>query len=152
MKKLSILVIIGIVCLTSMAKAGVPDYVICEDGVRYFEKVRYGLNTSLVGISESGRVAYKSEDVISFRRNGRVYERMPVIRNNKETGRYDFLELVAYRNGMKVFREDSGGIPGRRSNDLIVYKDGKYVVRFDSKNSDNLGRFFFRPDLVASDR
>ncbi len=152
MKKLSILVIIGIVCITSMVKAGVPDYVICDEGVRYFEKVRYGLNSNLVGISEAGRLRYQAEDVISFRRNGRVYERMPVIRNHMETGRYNFMELVAYRNGMKVFRESPGGIPGRKSHDLIVYKDGKYVVRFDGKNSDNLGRFFFSPDLVASDR
>ena len=152
MKKLSILVIIGIVCLTSMVKAGVPDYVICGEGVRYFEKVRYGLNTSLVGIEESARVRYHAEDVISFRRNGRIYERMPVIRNNKETGRYSYMELVAYRNGMKVFRESSYGSLGRPSYDYIVYKDGKYVVRFDEKNSENLSEFFFRLDLVASDK
>ena len=150
MKKLSILVIIGIVCLTSMVKAGVPDYVICGEDVRYFEKVRYGLNTSLVGIAESGRVRYLAEDVISFRMNGRVYERMPVIRNNKETGRYSYMELVAFRNGLKVFRESSDGSPVRPSYDYIVYQDGKYVVRFDEKNSENLSKFFFRPDLVPS--
>ncbi len=152
MKKLSILVIIGIVCFTSMVKAGVPDYVICGEDVRYFEKVRYGLNSNLVGISEEGRVHYQAEDVVSFSRNGRIYERMPVIRNNKETGRYEFMELVAYRNGMKVFRESSGGIPGRKSQDLIGYKDGKYLVRFDEKNSETLSKFFFRSDLVASDK
>ena len=150
MKKSAILIIIGIVCITTMAKAGVPDYVICDEGVRYFEKVRYGLISNLVGISEAGRVHYQAEDVISYRRNGRVYERMPVIRNNKETGRYSYMELVAYRNGMKVFRESSGGISARKSHDLIVYKDGNYVVRFDEKNSDNLDRFFFRPELIAS--
>ncbi len=150
MKKLSILVIIGIVCLTSMVKAGVPDYVICGEDVRYFEKVRYGLNTSLVGIAESGRVHYQAEDVISFRRNGRVYERMPVIRNNRETGRYSYMELVAYRNGMKVYRESSWGSFDWPSYDYIVYRDGKYVVRFDEKNSENLNKFFFRSDLVAS--
>jgi hypothetical protein len=152
MKKLGILVIIGIVCLTSMAKAGVPDYVVCEDGVRYFEKVRFGLNNCLAGISESGREAYQFEDIISFRRNGRVYEKMPVIRNNKETGRYDFLELVAYRNGMKVFIDGSGVITGRTSANYIVYQDGKYVVTFDVKNNETLANFFFRPDLVALDK
>jgi len=152
MKKLSILVIIGIVCLTSMVKAGVPDYVICGEDVRYFEKVRYGLNSNLVGISEEGRVHYQAEDVISFSRNGRIYERMPVIRNNKETGRYSYMELVAYRNGMKVFRESPDGNPGRPTNDYIVYQDGKYVVRFDEKNSETLSKFFFRPDLIASDK
>ena len=150
MKKLSILVIIGIVCLTSMVKAGVPDYVICGEGVRYFQKVRYGLNASFVGIEESGRVRYQIEDVISFRRNGRVYERMPVIRNHRETGRYSYMELVAYRNGMKVYRESSYGSFGQPSYDYIVYRDGKYVVRFDEKNIENLNKFFFRSDLVAS--
>ncbi len=152
MKKSIILTIIGTVCIAFMAKAGVPDYVICNEGVRYFEKVRYSLNSNLMGISDEGRVRYDSEDVISFSRNGRVYQRMPVIRNNEETGRYDFMELVAYRNGMKVLRERSGRISGLNSHDLVVYKDGKYVVRFDEKNSDNLSRFFFKPGLVASER
>lgn len=150
MKKLNYLFIIGMLAITTLAKAGVPDYVICDNEIKYFDKVRFGLTTSLVGIEESGKVRYNANDIVAYRKNGRIYEKVPVIQNNKETGRFKFMELVAYRNGMKVYREklESGLLSPEY--DYFVYQGDRFVVKFDEKNTKTLSNFFFHTELVAS--
>ena len=150
MKKLNFLIIIGVLAISTMTKAGVPDYVISDNEVKYFDKVRFGLTSSLVGVEETGKVRYKTNDIVAFRKNGRVYEKVPVIQNNKETGRYTFMELVAYRNGMKVYREKLDGGLLSREYDYFVYREGRFVVKFDEKNTKTLSNFFFHTELLAS--
>jgi hypothetical protein len=109
------------------------------------KKYVMALTTSLVGIKDDNRDRYKVCEVSEFRKNGKVYERMPVIRNNQETGRYAFMEVVSYRNGMKVYRYNHPGMDNKDF-DLLVYKGNQFVVRFDEKNAQNLSNFFFRPE------
>jgi hypothetical protein len=150
MKKASILIFIAVVAITSMAKAGVPDYVICNNDVRYYEKVRFGLTSSLVGLDQNERVRYNANEVVAYRKGGRVFERVPVIRDNSETGRYKFMELVTYRNGLKVYRDQLEGSLMQPEYDYYVFQDGKYVVKFDEKNSQTLNSFFFGSNPTAS--
>lgn len=144
MKKLIFLFVMAITGTTLLAQNKVPDYVIDADGVTFYKKVRYGITTGFVGIGETTKDRYKTSEVLCYRKDGHVYELMPVIRNNKETGRKAYMELVAYRNGMKVFREKDYD----SSDELqyVVYKDSDFVVRFERKNAESLGRFFFRPE------
>lgn len=151
MKKLNFLIIIGVLAISTMAKAGVPDYVICDNEIKYFDKVRFGLTSSLVGVEETGKVRYNANDIVAFRKNGRIYEKVPVIHNNKDTGRYAFMELVAYRNGMKVYRDklESGLLTPEY--DYLVYQEGRFIVKFDEKNTKTLSNFFFHTELLTSD-
>ncbi len=147
MKKAAILIVIGIVCITSMAKAGVPDYVITGEEVNYYEKVRFGIVSSLVGINEDGKARYQAGDVVSFRRDGRIYSRMPVIRNNKPIGRYSFMELKGYRNGLYVYKhnEYQGVGLSAEATYLVYNKEGEYVVSFTRQNHQSLTQFFWGP-------
>ncbi len=147
MKKLSVLFIIGIISLTSAVKAGAPDYIVTGEDVKYYEKVRYGITAKLVGVDESGRDRYEAGEVVAFRKDGRIYERMPVIKDNKETGKYAFMEVVAYRCGMKVYRHSvPSGFNMHMNDEYLVFKGKNYVVRFDDRNTETLNEFFFRPD------
>ncbi len=150
MKKLNSLVLIGAFCLSSMVKAGLPDYIVTTDEVNYFEKVRYGISSVILGIKNSGKVRYDSEDVIAFRKDGHTFERVPVIFNNKETGKYTFMELVAYRNGFKLYRHSYyTGINSPTSYEFFVFKDGCFHVSFDEKNFKSLSEFFFRKEYMV---
>ncbi len=150
MKKLSILFIIVIVCASSVVKAESPDYVVSNEDVSFYEKVRYGLTSGLVGVSESGKVRYKSDDVVAYRKGGKLFERMPVIVDNNETGRYRFMEVVAYRNGLKLYKHEFISGAGLSDIEFLVYQDGKYIVRADKRNRETLNKFFFSDDLHAS--
>ncbi len=145
MKKATILIVIGIVCITSMTKAGVPDYVINGEEVTYYDRVRYGITSSLVGINEDGKSRYQAADVVSFRKDGRTYSRMPVIRNNQPTGRYSFMELKGYRNGLYVYKHEDhrgAGLPAEVTY-LVYNNSGEYVVTFTSQNHKSLQQFFW---------
>ena len=143
MKKMSLLLLLGIFSLSFMVKAGMPDYVITGDGVQYFKNLHYGIKNFLVGKDESGKVCYQADEVVVYRKDGHVYEKMPVICDGKETGCYSFMELVAYRNGLKVFRHSSyWGCNIARQDEYIVYKNGCYHLSFDEENFKILSKFF----------
>ena len=145
MKKMSLLLLLGIFSLTSMVKAGMPDYVITGDDVKYFKNLRFGITSYLVGTDESVKVRYHADEVVAYRKDGHVYEKMPVICDGKETGCYAFMELVAYRNGLKVFRHSVyRGYNIARQDEYVVYKNGSYHLWFDEKNYNILNKFFFR--------
>ena len=147
MKKLSLLIIAGLISLTTFAKAGIPDYVITADGVKFYEKVRYGF-TGLVGVENDSRDRYKTDQVVAYRKDGKVYEKVPVVVNNRATGRYTFMELMAYRNGLKVYRYRTDL---EENYEYFVYQAKEFVVQFDQLNAQNLNTFFFRPyGMLAS--
>jgi hypothetical protein len=144
MKKSSLLIILGIFILSSVVKANIPDYIITRDDVKFYSKVTEGHNSSLIGVTESGGDQYNLDEVVSYRKEGRIYEKMPVISNDQETGNHAFMELVAYRNGLKLYRHritEGGNGPG--GEEYLVFRDGGYVVRFDEKNSKTLNKHFF---------
>jgi hypothetical protein len=145
MKKTNHLIIIAILGISSVTIAGIPDYIITGDEVKFYDKVRMGIPTGLVGIREEGKDRYKMSDVTAYRKDERVYEKMPVVKNNLNTGRYAFMEVVSYRNGMKVYRYRD--YSAQNQNDeyrYLVYSGNRFVVEFDIKNYETLSTFFFR--------
>jgi hypothetical protein len=146
MKKLTFLFILGIFTLSTVVNAGTPDYIQTRDDVKFYSKVRTGLLSVLIGVDDSGRTRYDIDEVVAYRKNGRVYEKMPVISDNKETGRYAFMELVSYRNGLKVFKHEiTSGLVYPAEAEYLVFRNGSYVVHFDHKNVLSLNEFFFGP-------
>ena len=151
MKKITVLFAIGLLSLSTIVKAGVLDYVITEDGITYYEKIQQGLNNSIVCSDGNEEVIFQSDLVKAYRRDGRVYEKMPVVVNNKLTGTEEFMELVAYRNGMKLFRHNVSKSRGnQQGEELLVYRDGNFVVRLNDENSGTLKDFFQRSGHMLS--
>ncbi len=144
MKKATILIVIALACVTSTVKAGVPDYVVTTDEVTYYDRVRLGITSSLVGIGEEIKTRYQAADIVSFRKDGRTYSRMPVVRNNKPSGRHSFMELMAYRNGLSVYKHVEHQGPGiQPAETYLVYNNkGEYVLTFTSQNYKSLNQFF----------
>lgn len=146
MKKINYLIIISLFSMSFLANAGQPDFVRTGEDIKYYSKVRYGIPSGLVGVEKSEVDRYKFTEVVSYRKDGCIYERMPVIRNNKETGNYAFMELLTYKNGMKVYRHKiNTGVGASDEYQYLVYRDGNYVVTFDDQNAETLNMFFFRP-------
>lgn len=142
MKKLSLLFIMGLISLTTFAKAGIPDYIITGDGIKYYSKVRYGL-TTLVGVENNARERYSNSEILAYRKNGKVYEKVPVVVDNRHTGRYNFMELIGYRNGLKVYKSRTGNLD--QAYEYFVYRNNEFVVQFDQRNAQSLNTFFFQP-------
>lgn len=146
MKKFNYLVIISLFSMSFLVNAGEPDFIRTGEDIKYYSKVRFGLPSGLVGVEKHDADRYKFSEVVSYKKDGRIYERMPVVRNNKETGSYAFMELLTYKNGMKVYRHTiNSGVNTRDEFQYLVYRDGNYVVTFDNQNAETLKTFFFSP-------
>ncbi|TVR74179.1 MAG: hypothetical protein EA408_03180 [Marinilabiliales bacterium] len=152
MKKATILIVIALACATSAVKAEVPDYVLTTDEVTYYDRVRVGITSSLVGIGKEARSRYQAEDIVSFRRDGRTYSRMPVIKNNKPNGRHSFMELKAYRNGLSVYKHvEHQGSGIQPAETYLVYNNkGEYVLTFTRQNYKTLNQFFWGSSRVLA--
>jgi len=146
MKKFSFLFLLGIFLISGFVKAGgMPEYIITDGNVKYFKKLRFNISANLVGIDESGKMRYNIDEITAYSKDGHIYERVPVICNGKETGTSELMELLAYRNGLKVYRRDVfTGCNNSRADEYIVFNNGKYHVCFNEKNCETLTRFFFK--------
>jgi hypothetical protein len=145
MKNTNYLLLIAILGISSVASAGIPDYIMTGDEIKFYDKVRMGIPSGLVGISESGKDRYHVSDVIAYRKDERVFEKKPVFANNRPTGRYAFMEVISYRNGMKVYRyRDYSARNQEDEFQYHVFQGERYVVEFDNTNTETLSNFFFR--------
>jgi hypothetical protein len=68
---------------------------------------------------------------------------MPVYKNNELIGKEEFMKVVCYRNGMKLYEyEYLSENTGKQSRRYYVFKGEKYVVEMDYVNRETLTAFF----------
>lgn len=123
-----------------------PDYVITNGEVQFVESLRVSILFGFSYKTEEGKVRLKASEVDSYRKDGIVYYKMPVIVNGVETGRKQFMEAVTMRNGQIVCRQKSSLESGEMAESLNVYRDNKYELTIDTKNIDTLSQYFNRKE------
>lgn len=138
MKKLLLVVISALLISNSgiSAQAG-PDYVITEEGTFYFSKVRYGFSGFLIAKNAQGeRFVYNKNEVKAYHKNGRLFERKTL-----QNDRSELMELVAFRNGVAVYKSTAANPSGGEINDVFLYKGNRYVMNVTRKNLDYVLNF-----------
>ena len=120
------------------------DYVITGQGTFFFKKVKFGINCCLVGIKENGeKVKFKKAEILSFEKGGQQFEKRPVYKGNEPTGEQEFMALVCYRKGMKLYEYEYiskvSQAPSRR---YYVFKGDKFICEMDNANKPTLSAFF----------
>lgn len=101
------------------------NYVITTEGTFYFEKLRYGLNGFLVATDQTGKkIVFAKDEVKSYQKNGRLFERIQV----SETT--EFAELVANRNGVKVYRPSGTD----NVNNAYLFKGEAHIMSVSQSN------------------
>ena len=144
MKKLLVILSMVFISTGLIASTAEGDFVRTEDGTFFFKKVKIGLTSNFVGIKANGeRVKFSNSDVIAYCKNGEHFEKMPVYKNNVLIGKNDFMKVVCYRNGMKLYEyEYLSENTGKQSRRYYVFKGEKFVVEMDYANRSTLTAFF----------
>ncbi|MFN8255589.1 MAG: hypothetical protein U0W24_07865 [Bacteroidales bacterium] len=145
MRKIAFLLVMALLSATFVFAHG-GDYVKTSKGVYFMKKVRFGVNCCLVGITDKGEhMNFQKADIISFSKNGAMYEKMPVYKNNQLTGEEEFMKLVSVRNGMKLYEyEYISKKSGEQSRRYYVFKGDKLIVEMNNTNRQTLTDFFNR--------
>lgn len=110
---------------------------------------------------EDGKtITVSNKDIVRYSKDGRLFVKMPVYRNNRKTGRLSMMELVKCKNGVMVFKDEYyNGAKESLDAHFYYYKDGQclniqsnpdvdnimaYLVKFspdeESKNDDKMAR------------
>jgi hypothetical protein len=120
------------------------DYVKTEKGTFFFKKVKHGINCCLVGVTEEGeKIKFVKTEIISFCLDGQVYEKMPLYNDNKPTDTQEFMALVCYRHGMKLYKyENMGHSSVDKFRRYFIFKGDKYVLEVTERNRPTLTAFF----------
>jgi hypothetical protein len=144
MKTIILTAIIAFTVLSTEAKPLIIDYVLTDDGVRYFERVKYGVNENyMIGITEAGeKVKFSKEDITSYRKNGDVYKKTKLIGNSKDFNDCVFMKLLQTRHGFSLYLYDCIDSMGNAVQRCFVYKGDQLVLEVDSDNYLQIINFF----------
>ncbi len=143
MKKVMIVMLVSLIGIAS-AWSNEPDYVITNGEVQFVESLRVSIFFGFSWKGEEGRVRAKATEVDSYRKNGIIYYKMPVIVNGRETNRKQFMEAISMRNGQVVCRQLTYLGTGEKTELLNIYRDNRYELTVDTRNVDNLSHYFSR--------
>ncbi len=144
MKKLLVILSMVFVSTSLMAEIGDGDFIRTNEGTFFFKKVKTSLSSNFIGIKTNGeRVKFSNSDVLAYSKKGVRYEKMPVYKNNVAIGKKDFMKVVCYRNGMKLYEyEYHSSNSGKQSRRYYVFKGERFVVEMDYANKGTLTAFF----------
>jgi hypothetical protein len=113
-----------------------PAFVITARDTTICKKVLMGISDAKLELINGATMNVNKNDILAFKSNGKYYEKREIYLNNKATGISVLMELIAQRNGLKLFcyRYSSGGITKYENNTIVSVKDPILLVIY--KNND----------------
>ena len=119
------------------------DFVQTKEKVYFFKNLRFGVSSFLVGTMENGgKVKFAKEDVLVYKKAGERFEKVSIVKDNACTENYCFMKVVAYKNGLKLFKHEYYDNNGKLTSRHYVFKEDKFIVKFDRENIASLTAFF----------
>ena len=140
-------VVIVMFCLvlgSGAVQARGNDYVVTEGKVYAFETVRSLPFSGFVGINEEGRQRFPMSEVDAYSRQGKIYHKMTDIQNGKPVNRMVYMEVVAARNGLTLYRQIQYVDSRERVEIYHIFKGSDYHLTLEPRNSEGLLNFFSR--------
>ncbi len=138
MKNLVFIALFAVLTVSVSAKGIIaPDYIVTKTGTYFYEKVKEGFNNALViKNSEGEKTVIDKNSVLAYKSGGRVFERMPEIKNGKPGNESTLMELIAYKHGIKVYREPAPSFNGRYGYSVHLFKNKDYLMTMSEENRD----------------
>jgi len=143
MKKILLVALIAIMTIGMNASVSNPDYVVTEDGVSYFNKIKYGFSNYLIGVNEVGvKIKFKRENITSYKKNGEVFVKKQFIKNGKPCKGCYFMKLIKTRHGFSLYTSMCYDISGDNEKKCFVFKGKEFVLEVNEKNRLQMINFF----------
>jgi hypothetical protein len=153
MKK--VIVLLGIMLLASgnrIIGRQISDIVV-SDGITYFgDKVIPGPASVKIYNSGGEIIKIPNQTVESFIRNEQVFVKLPVVTKANDTVGMAFMQYIANRSGLQLFRYCSKCLhfdpleveiaPINPVYRYYIFKGGKYFMLLDEKDTDTFLSFF----------
>lgn len=145
MKKILLIALIASFTLSAYAAPVEIDYVVTKDGITYFTKVSYGVNSYLIGKKSDGtKIKFMKKEVLSFRKSGEVFQRKHLTVNGVPCKDCEFLKLLKSRHGFSIFLYQKHNPNGELINTCYVYNKDQFVLEVNEENAMQMINFFMK--------
>lgn len=132
--------------------SGKLNYVTIGDKTYFSNAVKVGINNVRIGTEDGMTVKAPLNKVDSYMVDGKLFERLPLICYDGKVKGTELLELIAFRNGLRLYKY----YPGKTGKDLgccfydesnlkamfYIYKEGKLYLRVNEDNAQTVFPFF----------
>jgi hypothetical protein len=152
MKKLSVLLILVMSALMLTAGGKATSYVTIGGKTYFCEKAKPGLINMNLTMDDGTIVKVPLKKVDSYYRNGRLFERLPVVMEGAGGNQTELLEYVTSRNGLRLYKystmQEHGELfdntykKAHQEFELYVFKDGKLYLQVTRENMGSVLPFF----------
>lgn len=121
----------------------VLDYIVTEDGITFFKKLREGLNNNLVAITSDGdKLKFNKGDVKAYRKKGKEYKKLYLVEEGSIYVKKIFLERIVTKAGYTLYKKVNTG-ENLSLNDFYVYYNDKLELQLNQENHKTVLSFFF---------
>jgi hypothetical protein len=144
MKSLILTSVMALMIFAADAKPMLIDYVLTDDGITYFQKVKFNYSDNyLIGVTESGeKIKFSRNEIQSFRKDGVVYNRAKLEEKGKACDNCVFMKLLKTRHGFNLYAFDCYDCNGQPVQKCFVYKGDQKVLEVDNENYRQIISFF----------
>ena len=127
------------------------DYVKTKSDILYYSKLTLGPTKAKLILDNGSKITLMNNELVAYKKDGKIFEKVPLYYKNKPTSREVFMEILKYSNGMKLYRytayEQDVNLPfsageTREVNKFYVYKNGNYHLQVDEANYKTVFAFF----------
>ena len=146
MRKLILIPLILFAFFTSNAKdLSDFDYVVTKDATYFCQEISFGLLRTKCILQNGEVLNLKLNEVRAYKKDGRIFERMPVYIEDKTTGSSSLMELIGMKGGLRLFRH----VATETSEDQMlsysqyfIFRNGEYILELNNKSGPGLLKFF----------
>jgi hypothetical protein len=151
MKKIVVLLVV-ISFAAVVQVAGKMNYVTVGEKTYFSDDIKIGLTNVRIVTEDGITLLAPLKNVDSYMIDGKVYDRLPLVCLSGTVKCSTLMELVAFRNGLRLYKYNSGGEnrnlgccfadeSGVKAM-FFVYQDGELHLRVDEKNVKTVFPFF----------
>jgi len=152
MKKI-LLSLTALLVLTSIQARDMSDYnyIVTPKVTYYCASINVGKLETKCVLTSGEILSLHNDEILAYKLDGRIFERMPVYDKDKDTGREVFMELIAIKGDHKLFKMhcSNGCFTVKRSCEkemgycrLYVFRSGNYHLEITTNNYPTVLQFF----------
>lgn len=106
MKTILIMVVMTIISFSTKAQMEKFNNVITKTDTIFCKNIKVGVFNTRCTHANGAITKIANRDIVRYYLNGRLIQRLPVYLNNKKSKRTDMMELVEFRNGVGVYKDE----------------------------------------------
>lgn len=141
MKKILVLILLAGYCIAGTASKP-ASWVASKDGKIDVKRMAIGISRARIVTTDGKKMFLPIEQISAYSINGKVFERMPLYKDGKQTGKTAFMELIKTRNGLGIYQYVATTTASYDLYRAFVFKGDQLELELDAKSLPNACNFF----------